>query len=270
MSIGFIGAGQLGEPMVKRLLSAGHLVHVYARRPDVRERLSTLGAAITESVAETAAACDVLICCVFSDEQLQRIALGPQGFLAHANAETVLVSHTTGDADTLVALANERDDVHVVDAPVSGTAQDIASGKLTVLLGGPAPAVRRVRPLLAAYAAPIIETGALGSGLKIKLVNNLLFAANVQILAAATLLSSQLGVEAGRWLDAVAVCSGASRAAEFARQYGGVQALGHAIGPVIHKDVDACVAAAQRYRADVGLLATLVESGPLSYPRKAR
>lgn len=264
-SVGFIGAGQLGEPMVKRLLAAGHDVRVYARRKQVRTRLRGHGATVTDSIAQVSAGCDVLISCVFSDAQLQQVSSGPDGLLAHAESGTVLVSHTTGTASTLIALSAARDDMHVVDAPVSGTALDISNGTLTVLVGGSPAAVQRILPVLGAYAAPVIETGPLGSALKIKLVNNLVFAANVQILAAATALGTQLGVDADRLLDAVAACSGASRAAEYARRYGGIHVLGTSIGPVIRKDVDSCVAAADEYGADLGLLATLIESGPITF-----
>jgi 3-hydroxyisobutyrate dehydrogenase-like beta-hydroxyacid dehydrogenase len=266
-AVGFIGAGQLGEPMVKRLLATGHDVRVYARREEVRARLRSHGATVTDSMAQASAGCNVVISCVFSDAQLQQISSGPDGLLAHAEPGTVLVSHTTGRASTLVAMSAARDDLQFVDAPVSGTAQDIANGKLTVLVGGAPSAVERIRHVLGAYAAPLIETDLLGSALKIKLVNNLVFAAHVQILAAATALSTELGVDGDRLLDAVAACSGASRACEYARGYGGIHAMGTSIGPVIRKDVDACAAAADEHGTDLGVLATLIESGPLTFSR---
>jgi len=77
MTVGFIGAGQLGEPMVLRLLGAGQPVLVYARRDEVRERLSRHGTELADSVADLAANSDIVIWCLFSDAQLRETGLGP-------------------------------------------------------------------------------------------------------------------------------------------------------------------------------------------------
>lgn len=262
--VGFVGAGRLGEPMVLRLVAAGHDVHVYARRADVRARLRDSGACPSPSIAELAARSDVLISCVFSDEQLEEITEGPRGILVNAKDGLVLVSHTTGRASTLTALARRAPRLSIVDAPVSGTAADVDTGSLTALIGGESDTVQRVKPVLRAYSNPLIETGELGSALNIKLINNLLFAANAQITAAATELGRRLGVAETRLLDALEVCSGGSRLASYARQFGGVEAFAAGAGPVLRKDVGAATLAAHAAGADLGLLATVVKTGPLT------
>lgn len=261
--VGFIGAGQLGEPMVLRLIAAGHEVHVYARRNDVRARLRDGGACPSPSVAELAARSDVLISCVFSDEQLDQIASGSHGILLNAKDGAVFVSHTTGRASTLTALARRAPRLSIVDAPVSGTAADVVTGSLTALVGGESDALQRVQPVLSAYSNPLVETGELGSALNIKLINNLLFAANAQIIAAATELGGRLGVDETRLLDALEVCSGGSRLASYARQFGGVKAFAAGAGPVLRKDVAAATLAANATGTDLGLLSTVVKAGPL-------
>jgi 3-hydroxyisobutyrate dehydrogenase-like beta-hydroxyacid dehydrogenase len=261
--LGFVGAGQMGEPMIERLLGAGHEVHVYARREEVRQRLQEHGARLAASLAQLAGDSDVLISCVFSDAQLMEIGSGPEGFAAHVKPGTVLISHTTGSVGTLVALGASAPRLQIVDAPVSGGADDIAKGKLTVLVGGSDAAIDRAIPLLGAYADPIVATGELGSALKIKLINNLLFAANGQLVAAAVELAARLGVEEPRLLEALLVCSGGSRIAGYMHQFGGTQALGVGIGPVIRKDVAACLSAADEAGVDLGLLGTVVETGTL-------
>jgi 3-hydroxyisobutyrate dehydrogenase-like beta-hydroxyacid dehydrogenase len=153
--------------------------------------------------------------------------------------------------------------MQIVDAPVSGTADDIRNGKLTILVGGSDAAVEAVTPLLRAYADPIVASGELGSALTVKLVNNLLFAANGQLVAAAVDLGARLGIAESRLLEALLVCSGGSRMAAYMHQFGGAHALGAGIGPVIRKDVAACVAAATAAGVDLGLLGTVVEKGPL-------
>lgn len=262
--IGFLGTGQLGEPMVAGLLTAGHDVLVYARRDHVRGRLMTQGAALADSVAALARDSDVLISCLFSDAQLHETGLGPDGFIANAKPGSVFVSHTTGTLSTLTALR----DSHVaapaiLDAPVSGTADDIAAGTLTVLIGGPAEAVGAVTPVLAAYADPIVPTGDLGSALAIKLINNLLFAGNAQLLAAATELGGHLGVEPSALLSALQVCSGASRASGHAERVGGMDRFIEMAGPFLRKDIAACLESAAGAGVDLGLLGTVVGTGPL-------
>ena len=263
-TIGFLGAGQLGEPMVKRLLGAGHQVLVHARRDEVRTRLREKGAVLVDSVADLSARSDILISCLFSDAQLHDVTAGPDGLAAGAKPGSVFVSHTTGSVSTLTALAAAAESLTVLDAPVSGTAQDIADGKLTVLIGGPNGAIERVKTVLTAYASPIIVTGELGTGLHLKLVNNLLFAANTQLVAAATDLGQRLGIEPARFLDALAVCSAGSTASSHIRRTGSLEAFAAGVAPFLRKDVAACVVAAEQAGADLGLLGSVVDAGPLN------
>jgi 3-hydroxyisobutyrate dehydrogenase-like beta-hydroxyacid dehydrogenase len=263
--IGFIGAGQLGEPMVLRLLAASHDVLLYARRGDVRDRLASQGAVLADSVAELARHSDILISCLFSDAQLREIGLASKGLIANAKPGAVFVSHTTGNVVTLKALADSAALAPVIlDAPVSGTVDDIVAGTLTVLLGGPSDAVQMVTPVLAAYADPIVPTGELGSALALKLVNNLLFAANAQLLAAATRLAEQLGVNSDGLLSALQVCSAGSNAAAYAYRSGGMDSFAEATRPFLRKDIAAALEAAQEAGADPGLLGQVFDSGPLA------
>ena len=264
-TIGFLGAGQLGEPMVGRLLSAGHDVVVYARREEIRRRLKAKGAAIADSVADLARGSDVLISCLFSDAQLRETGIGPAGFIANAKRGAVFVSHTTGTLSTLEALQDSSAAPPVIlDAPVSGTVENIDAGTLTVLIGGPSDAVASVTPILAAYADPVVATGALGSALALKLINNLLFAANAQLLATATQLGAQLGVDPNVLLSTLQVCSARSHAAEQAQRVGGMDRFAELAGPFLRKDIAACREAAAEAGVELGLLETAVQEGPLA------
>jgi 3-hydroxyisobutyrate dehydrogenase-like beta-hydroxyacid dehydrogenase len=251
--------------MVQRLLGAGHDVLVYARRDDVRRRLEAKGAVVANSVADLARDSDVLISCLYSDAQLRETGLGPDGFIVNAKPSAVFVSHTTGNLSTLEALRDQSPTGPVVlDAPVSGTADDIVAGTLTVLLGGPDDAVANVTPILAAYADPVVATGALGSALAIKLVNNLLFAGNTQLLSAAIELGSRLGVDPAALLSTLQVCSARSHVAAHAYRIGGMDRFEELAGHFLRKDVAACRAAAAESGADLGLLGLVVRDGPLA------
>jgi 3-hydroxyisobutyrate dehydrogenase-like beta-hydroxyacid dehydrogenase len=264
-TVGFLGAGQLGEPMVGRLLGAGHDVVVYARREEIRRRLTAKGAAMADSVAELARGSDVLISCLFSDAQLRETGLGADGFITNAKPGAVFVSHTTGTLSTLEALRDGSPSAPaILDAPVSGTADEIAAGTLTVLIGGQSDAVSAVTPVLAAYADPVVATGALGSALALKLINNLLFAANAQLLGAATQLGTQLGVEPSVLLSTLQVCSANSNAATHAHRIGGMDRFAELAGPFLRKDIAACREAAAEAGVELGLLETAVREGPLA------
>jgi 3-hydroxyisobutyrate dehydrogenase-like beta-hydroxyacid dehydrogenase len=264
-TVGFLGAGQLGEPMVERLLSAGNDVVVYARREAVRRRLEAKGAAMADSVADLARRSDILISCLFSDAQLREAGFGPDGFIANAKPGAIFVSHTTGTLSTLEVLRDSSPAPPVIlDAPVSGTVENITAGTLTVLIGGPSDVVTAVAPILAAYADPVVATGPLGSALALKLINNLLFAANAQLLAAATQLGSQLGVEPSVLLSTLQVCSARSHAAEQAERVGGMDRFAELAGPFLRKDIAACHAAAAEAGVELGLLGAAVQEGPLA------
>ncbi|MDV7352781.1 NAD(P)-dependent oxidoreductase [Rhodococcus oxybenzonivorans] len=265
MRVGFVGAGQLGEPMVVRLLAAGHTVHVFARRQEVASRLHMQGAVVAASLADLGRTCDIVICCMFSDQQLAQVALGPDGIVAHMTPGSTLVSHTTGRVDTLKRIAGSRPgrDVGIVDAPVSGTAAEIAEGRLTILVGGAADAVDRVTPILGSYAESIMQTGRLGSALNVKLINNLLFAANLQLAAEAVRLGTVMEIAPDALLHALTQCSGSSRAVERALSVGGIEAFGEIAKPFLRKDVAVCLESARAQGSDLGLLGEVASGGAL-------
>jgi 3-hydroxyisobutyrate dehydrogenase-like beta-hydroxyacid dehydrogenase len=259
--VGFVGAGRMGLPMVERLAAAGQDLVVYARRAEAEADLTRLGVRHTNELAEVAAGADVLLLCVFSDEQLAEIA-GP---LAGALPDgAVFASHVTGRESTLRAVAGSFPGIHVVDAPVSGGPGEISAGRLTVLLGGEPAARAQAASVVRAYADPIIETGEFGTALAVKLVNNFLFAANTQLAAEAVRLGEALGVSPGQLLSALEHMSGGSSASHRAAEgEGDMTAFAARIGPFMKKDVAACLEQAAERGVDAGLLIDVVRRGPL-------
>jgi 3-hydroxyisobutyrate dehydrogenase-like beta-hydroxyacid dehydrogenase len=245
--IGFVGAGHIGEPMVERLLAAGHRVRLYARRPEVRERLS--GAELVDRVGDLAA-CDVLVSCLYSDAQMLDVL--PEAMGAH----TVLVSHTTGNPATLVRLGATA----VVDAPFSGTADAVRAGRLTVYLGGEPAHVATARDIVSAYADPIITTGTRGSALRVKLLNNLLFAAITQVTLRGLEAGRAMGIEESALLEALAVSSGGSNAGRYIAARGGAERYVAAVTPFLRKDL----AAASEMDTDLSALLAAAYDGPMN------
>jgi len=263
-TIGFIGAGQLGEPTVLRLLAAGHAVKVFARRDEVRSRLADKGATLVDSPAAVADA-DLVVLFLFSDPQLREVALEPGGLIAAMKPGTPLAIHTTASLQTLDALANAAADrdVPVLDAPVSGTAENIAAGELTVLVGGEPAAVESASAVFAAYANPIVMTGPRGTAMKTKLLNNVLFAANMQLVGDASRLAEQLGIDPAAAFQALAVSSSGSKAMGYLLRFGALDGFAASAAPYLRKDVEAARATAEQLGVDLGLLGDVAREGPL-------
>jgi len=175
----------MGWPMVLRLHDAGHDVTVLCRTDDAVARARNAGVRPAHGLAETAAGAELTTVCVFTDEQVGEVCLGAGGLVESADPGACLVIHTTGDprtAERVAAAAGERG-VSVLDAPVSGGPQNIEAGAITLYVGGAARSLDAARPALAAYGSPIIHAGPLGHGQRVKLVNNVLFAANLELVA---------------------------------------------------------------------------------------
>lgn len=234
MRVGFIGAGRMGAPMVGRLVAAGHQVSVLARTPEKHADILQLGAAVAEDAAGVATA-DVVVLCVFTDDQVREVCAGPLPAAMPPGA--TLVIHTTGSPRTAQGIAERAPHIGVVDAPVSGGPHDIAAGHVTVFAGGADEVVARVRPVLDSYADPVLHMGPLGAGQGMKLVNNTMFAAQIGLLAEAVQMGSRLSIEESALLGALAHGSGASRALGMIERAGSTQRFIGAVGEFLGKDV---------------------------------
>ncbi len=196
MDVGFIGLGSQGGPMAGRIIEAGYPTTLWARRPASLEPFAGSAATIAGSPAELAAASDLVCLCVVGDGDVEEVATGENGVLAGLKPGGVLAIHSTVHPNTCRKLAETaaRQGVSVIDAPVSGGAPAVAEGRLLVMVGGEDDVVERCRPVFASYADPIVHLGALGSGQTAKLLNNLLFTANLGTAAATLALGEALGV----------------------------------------------------------------------------
>lgn len=259
--VGVIGAGRMGGPMAARLVADGHAVTVLGRTDEKRSAIAELGARPVAGVAETAATAEVVVVCVFTDEQVRQVCLD-EGLVGAMSPGATLVVHTTGSPATVRALADAAGSrVDVVDAPVSGGPHDIAAGALTVFAGGAEEAVERVRPVLSSYADPLLHVGPLGAGQSVKLVNNALFAAQIGLLREGVRLGGRLGVAEPDLLAALTHGSAASRVAALIAARGSVDAFVDVAGAFVGKDVDVVRAIAAASGADLGLLDDAVSAG---------
>ncbi|WP_319436793.1 NAD(P)-dependent oxidoreductase [Mycobacterium sp. RTGN5] len=262
MKIGFVGAGRMGAPMVRRLADAGHDVTVLCRESEKVAAAQELGATPAENLVELARDADAVVVCVFTDEQVRQVCL-TDDLLAVMRAGSVLVLHTTGSPRTAEAIAERAAayGVSVIDAPVSGGPHDIAAGTVTLYVGGDAEAVQRAHPLLSSYGDPVLHVGPLGYGQRVKLINNTLFAAQIGIVAEAVRLAGRLGVDEATLLTALPHGSGTSRALDSIARVGSAAGFIGAVGEFIGKDVAVVRATVADLGSDLGLLDQVVDAG---------
>ena len=173
---GFIGLGNIGKPMARRLVEAGLQTTVYDVATGVVAELAAAGARAARSAREVARVADVVGICVRDDDEVRAVALGPEGIEAGAVPGLIVAIHSTILPRTVrdIATALAPKGVSVVDACITGGAAGAAAGKLTYMVGGEAEHVERCRPVFETSAERIVHTGPLGSGVSVKLCNNLM------------------------------------------------------------------------------------------------
>jgi 3-hydroxyisobutyrate dehydrogenase-like beta-hydroxyacid dehydrogenase len=242
--------------MVDRMLAAGIPLVFSSRRPEVVGEVTSAGGRALPTPAEVAAASEVLITCLFSDSQLREV-LFDQGVLAAMRPGAVLVNHVTGSptlAREVAAAAPAG--VGFLDAPVSGTAESIRRGELTVLVGGADEDLEHARPSLSTYASTILRVGDVGAAQVVKLLNNLLFTVHLGIAGEITRLGESMGAGRAGLVEALHHASGHSFALDqlAARPF---DELGQLAGPYLRKDIASARQAAAEFGVDLGQLGEL-------------
>ncbi|MDL4816385.1 NAD(P)-dependent oxidoreductase [Actinomadura opuntiae] len=255
MRVGFIGLGSQGGPMAQRIVDAGHPTTLWARRPATLEPFAGTGAAVAASPAELARGSDLVCVCVVDDAGVEEVLSGEDGVLAGLADGAVIAVHSTVHPDTCRRLAAEaeKQGVALIDAPVSGGGPAAAEGRLLVMAGGEEETVERCRPVFASYGDPIVHTGPLGSGQVAKLLNNLLFTANLATASTALALGRALDVDPGGLAEVVSRGSGASFALDRVAPTGGsLDRLAAYAGGLLRKDVGLIAGIADAAGAEAG------------------
>ncbi len=254
--VGFIGVGHMGRPMVDRMSAAGIPLEAYARRDEVRHELNQAGVAVAASASALAADADLVILCLFNDDQVRTVMLD-EGALAAMRPGSILVSHVTGSpalSRDLQAAAPAG--VTVLDVPISGTDDHIRRGQLTLMVGGDLGALDAVRPVFETYCNPILHVGGLGDGQRVKLLNNLVFTVNLRTALAAAALGESMGVPATELSRVLSECSGGSFAINLF-QHMAPQMMADGARHYLVKDVSTVRAVAAEQGIDLGELGDL-------------
>ena len=205
VSIGFVGAGNMGRPMIDHLQRAGHRLTVFARRPEVIDALRAQGVAVVTTPAQAAAAAEFVFVNVTNTADVEAVLFGADGVAESARPGTVVIDHSTISPVATRAFAQrlaERGIEHL-DAPVSGGVAGAQAATLAIMVGGKVEVLERARPLLAVLGKSIVHVGDHGAGQVTKLCNQIVQVVNIEGIAEAMLLARAQGVALDRVLSAL-------------------------------------------------------------------
>lgn len=203
--IGFIGLGNIGAPMARRLLDRPDELVVLDVAAAATAPFAAEGATVAATPAELAARARVISIVVRDEAQVADVLDGPDGLLAGAAAGTVVAVHSTISAEGAVALAERASaaGVDLVDAPISGGAMGAHEGTLAVMVGGSDDAVERARPVLERYASLVVHCGPVGQGTRMKIARNLITFASFAAVGEAQRLAQAAGLDVAALGDVV-------------------------------------------------------------------
>ncbi|WP_295856065.1 3-hydroxyisobutyrate dehydrogenase [uncultured Xylophilus sp.] len=199
MKIGFLGLGNMGAPMARNLLKAGHTLTVLDLVPAAVAALAEAGAATADSPAALAASdAELIVTMLPASAHVRSVYLGPDGLLARVRPGVRLVDCSTIDPHTAreVAAAAAVQGNPMVDAPVSGGTGGAEAGTLTFMVGGSEADFAAVQPVLAAMGKNIVHCGGPGNGQVAKVANNMLLGISMVGVAEAMALGVALGMDA--------------------------------------------------------------------------
>jgi 3-hydroxyisobutyrate dehydrogenase len=211
--IGFVGLGNMGEPMVRRLAAAGHEVSAYDLAGSARDRLADVaGVTVAAAAGDVAEGADMVILMLPDSAAVEQVLLG-DGLLRRVAPPALVVDMSSSEPERTRALAEQaaQAGLTLVDAPVSGGVAGARAGTLTIMAGGPPGALARLRPVLDVLGSKVVHAGAgPGAGHAVKALNNLMSAAHLLVSCEAMLAAEAFGLDPAVVLNIVNESSGRS------------------------------------------------------------
>ena len=186
-TVAVIGLGIMGGPMAANLVRSGFDVVGYNRSPAKVETLVSAGGRGASSIAEAVAEADVILTMVPDSPDVEEVALGEDGIIAHARAGSLWIDASTirPDVAVTVAQAAKAKGIRCLDAPVSGGEQGAVEGTLSIMVGGEQSVFDEALPVLEAVGKTIVLVGPSGSGQTVKAANQLIVAGTIELVAEA-------------------------------------------------------------------------------------
>jgi len=216
MKLGFIGLGAMGAPMARNLLDAGHELAVWNRSPERVDPLVEAGAYRADSPADAASDTRVTILMLTNAEAVQEVLFGEHGVVQGLPAGAAVINMGTIGVVATTRIAEKLDDLgyRMLDTPVAGSTPVAAAGELDIMVGGTEQTFEEFEPVLAAMGKKVSHMGEVGSGARMKLINNLILGAHMAVLSEGLALGEAAGIPVEKQLEVLLAGGAASRVAE--------------------------------------------------------
>ncbi len=205
-TVAVIGLGIMGGPMAVNLVKRGFDVIGYNRSPEKAKRVTSAGGRAAASIAEAVAEADLIITMVPDSPDVEAVALGEDGILAHAQKGAIWIDASTIRPDVAVAVAEAAAErgIRCLDAPVSGGEQGAIEGTLSIMVGGEQEVFDAARPVLDAVGKTIVLVGPSGSGQTVKAANQLIVAGTIELVAESLTFLEAYGVDTDAAIEVLA------------------------------------------------------------------
>ena len=210
METGFIGIGQMGRRMSKRILEAGYSLTVCDLNKEAASPLLEMGARWADTPAEVAASCRVVISSLPAPQDVEGVVYGEKGLKAGWKEGDIYIDMSTNSPSVIRKIAREAGSmgVAVLDAPVSGGTKAAETGNLVIMVGGDRSSLERVRAVLETMGQKVVLVGDAGCGNIAKLVNNLIALTCNSITAESFVLGVKAGIDPKTLWDIITESTG--------------------------------------------------------------
>jgi len=205
--LGYLGLGLMGTPMTRRLLAAGYQVNVWNRSEGKVAPLVAAGARRSTSPRDVIESSDIVFMCVTDAAAVEEVIFGAEGLATAPGAGKLIVDFSSIHPDAardLAARLKTASGAGWIDAPVSGGTKGAEEGTLAIMAGGEAADIERARPYVLAMARRFTHMGPTGAGQTTKLCNQVIVGCAMAVLAEATRLAVNAGIDANRLPEALA------------------------------------------------------------------
>lgn len=215
-SVGFIGVGNMGNPMASNVLKAGFPMIVYDRNPQAMESLLQAGAQRAASAREVVEGSEIVLTSLPASPDVEAVYLEPGGLVDSAKPGTMLIdlSSVLPSTPRKIEPRAQARGVHFLEAPVSGGVSGARAATLAIMVGGDPETLTRAQPVLRAIGPNIFHVGPVGAGNTVKAINNMMASVNALAMMEGVALGVKAGLDPMTIYEVVKASSGGSKALE--------------------------------------------------------
>ena len=215
-AVGFIGVGNMGNPMAGNVLKGGFQFTVFDKNPKAMENLVQGGARAGKSAQDVVESCEIVLTCLPASPDVEALYLGPGGLVERAQPNTLLIdlSSVLPSTPRKIEPAAKASRLHFLEAPVSGGTAGAKAATLAIMVGGDPALIERARPVLKCIGPNIFSVGPVGAGNTVKAINNMMACVNSIAMMEGLALGLKAGLDPNVVYEVVKASSGGSKALE--------------------------------------------------------